>query len=202
MQLGLVGANCYILKEGKQALVIDPGGEPERILEYLEGQNLEVDAILLTHAHFDHIGALEEIRRKTGADVYLHPKEADWLGDPMLNGSHKLVGEPITASPADHFLEEGPMDVGLFRFEVIHTPGHSPGSVSFIFPEHVFLFSGDALFQGSIGRTDLTGGDFDELAKSIRTKLYALPEEYTVFSGHGPQTTIGHEKMHNPFVRM
>src|SRR5699024_8572087 len=148
-------------------------------------------AIVLTHAHFDHIGGLEAIRNKFRIDVFIHTAEKEWLSDPNLNGSHKLIGNEIIAKPADHLLNEGEMTLGDFTFHVIHTPGHSPGSVSFIFDEINTIFSGDVLFNQGIGRTDLPGGDLPTLEHSIKEKLYNYDDKYFIYPGHGPKTTIG-----------
>ncbi|WP_080874596.1 MBL fold metallo-hydrolase [Oceanobacillus timonensis] len=201
MPVGLVQANCYIVykKEEKEALVIDPGGEPEKIIEAIKSNHLHVKAILLTHAHFDHIGGLDRVREFTNAPVYLHKAEWNWLGEPALNGSIKLTGQTIAAQEADTELTEGTLHIGSFSIETLHTPGHSPGSISFVFSEDNFAVSGDVLFQQGIGRTDLIEGDIDILEKSIREKLYHLPADLTVLPGHGPATTIDYEKKNNPF---
>ncbi|WP_249871101.1 MBL fold metallo-hydrolase [Oceanobacillus saliphilus] len=201
MSVGPIGTNCYIVFDDQDAIVIDPGAESEKILGFLNQRKLHVQAILLTHAHFDHIGALEEVRKATGAEVYLHKSESSWLSDPMLNGSFKLQGREILVSPADKPLNPGRLRIGSFDFTILHTPGHSPGSVSFIFEEDHFIVSGDVLFYQGIGRTDLPGGSMEELELSIRNQLYLLDDAFTVYPGHGPATTIGMEKKSNPFVR-
>src|SRR5699024_945317 len=152
-----------------------------------------------THAHFDHIGAVEDLRKYSGAPVYIHELEADWLTDPELNRS-AFMPEKIAGEPADYYLRPGTMNIGSFEFEIIHTPGHSPGSVSFIFKDELFVIGGDVLFNQGIGRTDLPGGSFEQLEASIRNHLYRLNDQYTVYPGHGPETTIGNEKRNNPFV--
>lgn len=201
MPVGLVQANCYIVykKEEKDALIIDPGGEPEKIMEAVEKNDLNVKAILLTHAHFDHIGGLDSVQKYTDAPVYLHKAEWSWLGEPRLNGSAKLMGQPITAQEADKELTEGTLEAGGFTIKTLHTPGHSPGSISFVFSKENFAACGDVLFQQGIGRTDLVDGDINVLESSIRNKLYHLPDDLTILPGHGPATTIGYEKKNNPF---
>lgn len=201
MPLGPIGTNCYIVYDNGNALLIDPGAEADKIKAFLEREGLQVQAILLTHAHFDHIAALDDIREVVDVDVYIHENELSWLSDPQMNGSYKLLGNEIVMKPAESTLKMGPMQIGDFTFEVIHTPGHSPGSVSFLFDQHEFIISGDVLFYHGIGRTDLPGGSMKEIEATIQHKLYRLKESFTVYPGHGPQTTIGEEKQNNPFVR-
>ncbi|MGP4065090.1 MBL fold metallo-hydrolase [Oceanobacillus sp. M65] len=199
LSLGPIRTNCYIIHKEGNALIIDPGGNPEKVMALMEDLILTPKAILLTHAHFDHIGAVQELREKYQIDVYLHSEESNWLQDASLNGSLGLMGQEITTYEADHELREGDIEMYGFKFEIRHTPGHSPGSVSFVFPDQSIVISGDVLFKQGIGRTDLTGGDINVLEKSIRNKLYNLNDGYTVFPGHGSETTIGFEKHQNPF---
>ncbi|MFC4076576.1 MBL fold metallo-hydrolase [Salinithrix halophila] len=200
--LGPVMTNCYLLyKEvGGDALVIDPGSEPQQVMERITERNLSVQGILLTHAHFDHIDGLEAVRELTGAPVYIHREETDWLTDPQLNGSALFPGIAETrCQPAESVIQGGESLVFLDEtFTVAHTPGHSPGSVSY----HLngLVFSGDVLFAGSIGRTDLPGGDYRTLMRTIHDTLMELPEETRVYPGHGPVTTIGREQQSNPFL--
>jgi glyoxylase-like metal-dependent hydrolase (beta-lactamase superfamily II) len=200
--LGPLATNAYLLTrpDTKQAVVIDPGMNPQSLLKRIAG--LQVEAILLTHAHFDHIGGVEAIRKQHGCPVYLHDAEADWLTDPRKNGSAMWpeLGEPFACEPAEYALEDGQTLelLGGVRFQVLHTPGHSPGSVSFLHGNR--LFGGDVLFRLGVGRTDLRGGSSRELHDSIHRKLFVLPDEVQVFPGHGPKTTIGYEKEHNPHV--
>ncbi|MBN2908400.1 MBL fold metallo-hydrolase [Polycladomyces sp. WAk] len=198
--LGPVATNCYVLYEESEAVVIDPGMGPDPVLEWVQAEQLKVRAILLTHAHFDHIGGVEAVRAATGAPVYLHRAEADWLTDPQKNGSSLFPGlELIRCNPADYLLEGGETLKLISReFRVYHTPGHSPGSVTFHLDDQVF--SGDVLFAGSIGRTDLPGGNYETLMRSIHDVLMEMPEETQVYPGHGPATSIGREQASNPFV--
>lgn len=200
MSLGPLGTNCYIIYKNKQALVIDPGGEANKIIDFLQQEELSAQAILLTHAHFDHIGGLQPLRTNLGLDVYLHQNEQEWLGNPDLNRSSGF-GPKIIAARADHTLEPGNLEIGSFQFNVLHTPGHSPGSTSFVFAEENLVISGDVLFQQGIGRTDLPGGDIKQLEESIRNQLYLLDDSFIVYSGHGLETTIAAEKNNNPFFR-
>ncbi|TMN20965.1 MBL fold metallo-hydrolase [Lentibacillus cibarius] len=199
---GPLSTNCYIVSDKAEALIIDPGGDFETIVNYLNDVGVTPEAILLTHAHFDHIGAVSQLRSYFGSDVYLHASEQSWLEDPVLNGSLTFMRTEITTATAEYSLVPGNLQIGTFSFEVIHTPGHSPGSVSFLFHNASFIVSGDVLFNGGIGRTDLPGGDIKQLERSIRESLYQLPDVYTVYPGHGPETTIGNEKRQNPFFTL
>lgn len=201
MSLGPLGTNCYIVSKGQRSLIIDPGGEAGKVIEYLTDKSLSAEAILLTHAHFDHIGAVEDLRRHYDIDVYLHKEEASWLENPALNGSLAFTGNEIKTKLPDHHLQAGKLKIGSFAPEIIYTPGHSPGSVSFLFRELSMVISGDVLFLQGIGRTDLPGGDINQLEESIRNHLYKLPDSFVVYPGHGPKTKVGSEKRHNPFIK-
>jgi hydroxyacylglutathione hydrolase len=200
--LGPLQTNCYLISNEQSCLVIDPGEEGDKLISIISKAKLKPQAILLTHAHFDHIGAVDKIRDHYHIPVYIHKKEAKWLIDPVLNGSqYFMIGESITTKQADYYFEqEGKQTIGDFQFEVFETPGHSPGSVSLYFEELQLVASGDALFKSSIGRTDLPGGNEQQLLQSIHKKLLTLPEETLVLSGHGPVTTIGDEMSSNPFL--
>ncbi len=201
LPLGPVATNAYIIHENKKAVVFDPGGDFNKLDDYLKERELEVEAILLTHAHFDHIGAVDQLREAYHAPVYVHKEEADWLQNPDKNGS-KLFGlGEITAAPADQFIEVGPMEIAGMPFEVRHTPGHSPGSVSYVFRNQRLTIAGDTLFQGGIGRTDLPGGDRSLLNRSIQDQLLTLRNDMRIFPGHGMPTTVGEELGTNPFLK-
>lgn len=201
--LGPIQTNCYLIwNDKKDCLVIDPGANGARIVEIVNELGIKPIAILLTHAHFDHIGAVDDVRSKYGIPVYVHSKEEEWLANPDLNGSGQFrLPEPIIARPAEHFLDENPkMKVGAFTFSVLETPGHSPGGVTFYFAKEKLAFVGDALFYEGVGRTDLIGGNQRTLLNSIHDKLLTLPEDTVVLSGHGRKTTIQHEMDANPYI--
>jgi len=199
--LGPLATNAYLIvrEDLGKAVLIDPGMHPEPLVRRV--QDLELEAILLTHAHFDHIGGVDEIRRLKRCPVYLHAAEAEWLTDPERNGSMLWpeLGGPIKTNPAERELADGQtLQLLGHEFRVFHTPGHSPGSVSFLCGED--LFSGDVLFRMSVGRTDLPGGSPRELYESIRGVLFRLAPDVRVHPGHGPGTTIGFEMENNPYV--
>ncbi|EAH4446903.1 TPA: MBL fold metallo-hydrolase [Listeria innocua] len=194
---GIIQENCYIIYQDNLALIVDPGDEANKIETEIASLGVKPIAVLLTHCHYDHIGALEEIRSTYQIPVYVSPLEQEWLSNPDLNLSAHIAGKAIVAQPAEYEFTLGDYNIEGFRFKVVPTPGHSIGSVSFIFDD--FAVVGDALFKGSIGRTDLYTGDFDTLINSIKTKLFVLPDDLPAYSGHGDATTIGHEKKTNPY---
>ena len=202
LPVGLIQTNCYIAgcPETKEGAVIDPGGNPELILAEIERQGLSIKYVLNTHAHFDHTDANGAIVRATGATLALHPLELPLL---KASGGAALFGLQADPSPLpDLELQDGDeLEVGTLRFQVLHTPGHTPGHVCFYEQAEGVLFDGDVLFQRSIGRTDLPGGSYQQMMDSIQRVLFALPEETVVYSGHGPATTIGDEKRLNPWLR-
>ncbi len=198
--VGPLAVNCCIIScpQTHQAAVVDPGDDAEKILRFLSSRTLKVSCILLTHGHFDHIGAAAELQRKTGAAIYAHREEL-----PLIEAAADQAALFGLSAPApfrvDVTVEEGDrISLGELEAAVLHTPGHSPGSVSYVMEKQVFV--GDVLFSRSIGRTDLFGGDYELLLRSIREKLLVLPDETEVYSGHGPLTTIGREKKYNPFL--
>jgi glyoxylase-like metal-dependent hydrolase (beta-lactamase superfamily II) len=200
LAVGPIMANCFIVgcKETHEAAVIDPGDEADRILLALAQAKLTVKQIINTHGHFDNVGANKRMKAATGAPILIHALDAPMLS--MLSRSAAAWGMSAEDSPSpDRTIDEGDeIRVGLLRLQVIHTPGHTPGGVSLIADGCAFV--GDTLFAGSVGRTDFPGGDFDTLKSSIQKKLFALGDEVRVFTGHGPETTIGEEKRYNPFV--
>ncbi|WP_163654634.1 MBL fold metallo-hydrolase [Listeria sp. PSOL-1] len=197
---GSLEENCYIIHNGKSALIVDPGADKEKIEHAITQENVKPLAILLTHCHLDHIGAVTEIRSTYEIPVYVSTKEQEWLGNPLHNGSADMdmYGiSPIIVEPAEYEFDLKMYDFDGMKFRVVETPGHSIGSVSFIFDD--FAIVGDALFKGSIGRTDLYTGDKETLLHSITTELFTLPDELIVYPGHREASTIGHEKTTNPF---
>lgn len=199
--LGDFETNCYIIAcpQTKQALIIDPGQADPWIWETVQLEGLTVKEIILTHGHCDHIGGVDYVKSWADVPVRIHNNDRPMLVDARLNGS-ALFGQAFTvAAPASPIKEGDEVTCGTLRFSVLFTPGHSPGSVSLYTPGH--LIAGDALFAGSIGRTDLPGGDLKALLKAIKTKLLTLPKATIVYPGHGETTTIGDEAAYNPFLR-
>jgi len=196
---GPLQENCFIVgdKNTKQAIVIDPGDEPDRILDEIKDSGLEAGAVILTHAHFDHIGAAGDIKKATGAKILMHKDDVESYA--LAKEQAAFWGFDMDDLPEpDGFVEEGQeIKAGGLSFRVMHTPGHSKGGIC-LYGEGV-IFTGDTIFQGSVGRTDFPGGSVEELKKSFK-RLLGLPDDTKVFSGHGPETTIGREKKENFFV--
>ena len=198
-----MGVNCYLLicEKTKQAAVIDPAGEVDDILARIQEDGATVQYIINTHGHVDHIGGDYEMKTKTGAPVLIHEADAPRLEvvDSFLEEFSHGTAKPFKA---DQLLHDGDViQVGeTIQLQVIHTPGHTPGGICLKLVGEDLIFSGDTLFQGSIGRTDFPGGSFPELMKSIREKLMVFPDETAVYPGHGPGTTIGYERKYNPFI--
>lgn len=202
--LGPLQCNCSILacERTKEAIVVDPGAEAEKILAVLREEGWKPKFLVHTHAHFDHIGATEAVHAKVGGEVCLHRDDL-FLYDNVAMQTALFRIPAFGVPPVEHWLEDKDrLAFGDYKMEVLHTPGHTPGSLSFYVPtkEGSHVFTGDTLFQGSIGRTDLWGGDFGQLMKSIRGKLLDLDDGAVVHAGHGPETTIGQEKAENPFL--
>jgi hydroxyacylglutathione hydrolase len=200
--VGPVAENCYLFRQddSDRALIIDPGDEPEKLIAAIEGLGVTLDGILLTHTHFDHVGAVAPVAEATGAEVWVPLIEKDVLANIMDYVPWPGFG-PFESYDAEHTLEGGEkLQMAGFDIDVLFTPGHSPGHVTFSIPDEQVVFSGDVLFQGSVGRTDLPGGDWPTLLDSIRSLVDKLPEETTVYPGHMGVTSLGAEKRTNPFL--
>ena len=190
LPLGAYQTNCYILhqEDSSSCVVIDPGYTPEVILDFLAGKGLTLEAILLTHGHFDHVGGVRDLAAETGCRVWLNPDD--------LSMPPKLTAGPLYYT--DTYSEGDTISPAGISFQVLSTPGHTPGSVCLIAED--FLFSGDTLFAGSCGRTDLPGGSTRAIRESLR-RLAAIPQDYSVHPGHGESTTLAWEKQYNPYMR-
>jgi glyoxylase-like metal-dependent hydrolase (beta-lactamase superfamily II) len=210
--VGLLQCNCSIIGDPvtREALVVDPGDEVTRILDLIGRHKLNVKAIVSTHAHIDHVGGLSKLHQYTGAPVLMHRDDLPLYQAMEMQAAFLGVLTP-ELTDVDQLLKEGDvLHWGPFEAQVIHTPGHTPGSVSLYLPHDAGkiavrspqVFSGDTLFAGSIGRTDLWGGSMDQIMDSLRTKLMGLPDETIVYPGHGPATTIGDERHLNPFLQV
>ena len=199
--VGSLSANCYIVgnADTREGMVIDPGGNPEVILKAITDSNFDIQTIVLTHGHSDHIAALYDIQDRTGADVVIHIEDADFLEgrgsfSSMFGISYK------TPEPPDRLLREGDIiEMGSTRFTVVHTPGHTPGSICLLTENRVF--TGDTLFYRGIGTTLMPGSSRQQLIESIQTRLMVLPDDFKIHPGHGRETTIGAERKSNPFIR-
>jgi hydroxyacylglutathione hydrolase len=198
--VGPLESNCFIIANGntKEALLIDPGDEPDRILELIAENNFKIKYIVCTHAHFDHVGALPEIKKETNAKIVIHRDELDiytHTKDLAVSWGYEL--DPLP--DPDILVSEGDtLKIGDLKFEILHTPGHSPGGIC-LYSKGI-LITGDTLFAGSVGRTDFYGGDIEKLKISFK-RLITLPDEVKVLPGHGPETTIRNEKINNYFLR-
>lgn len=200
--VGPLSSNCYIVWDDsvKQGVIIDPGEDADVILSTVKDFGISIKYILATHGHFDHVAAVASLKRNLNAEFLAHKEDFFFIEDG--ENSARRWGFNIEQPPnPDRFIEDGDIiEFGDFKLEVMHTPGHSPGGVSFLYNRMVF--GGDTLFKGSIGRTDFRKGSFEELTKSIKTRFYSLPDDTIVYTGHGPFTTISDEKKYNPFVRV
>ena len=198
---GIYAVNCYIVysSETKEGIIVDPGGDVDTILESIKSHQIKIKNIVLTHGHGDHIGAVSDLKNKLGAPVLIHEDDLVMLQDADINLSSSMAIGAVEIKP-DGVLKDGDtLELGSHMVEVIHTPGHTPGCISLKIGN--YLLSGDTLFKGSIGRTDLMGGNFDHIIKSIKERLLVLNDETKVLPGHGDTTTILAEKMYNPFLQ-
>ncbi len=199
--VGDIGTNCYLIvnKDTKETIIVDPGGDAPMIKSRIDAQGLTPVAIFLTHAHYDHAHDVKPLKDAYGIPVYVHEAEGETLTDPRINVSY-MFGSPETYE-ADVFVKDGEeIDMAGFRFQVLFTPGHTPGGCCYYLPENGALFCGDTLFAGSIGRTDFPGGSMSKLVRVIREKLLVLPQDTAVYPGHMGTTTIGQEAKYNPFL--
>src|SRR4051794_23571084 len=200
--VGPVQENCFVLRRdgGERALIVDPGEEAPMILGALDDLGVKVDAILVTHCHFDHVGAVAPVAKATGAPVYVSAIERPVLADIMSYVPFAGFG-PYESWEAEHTLNGGEkLELAGFEIDVLFTPGHSPGHLTFSIPDERAIFSGDVLFQGSVGRVDLPGGDWSSLLGSIGTLVESLPEDTAVYPGHMGITSLGAERRTNPFL--
>ncbi len=200
--VGPLEVNCYVIwdKRSREAVIIDPGGDGERLVKLIEGLDVTPGYLVNTHGHFDHVGANHVIARVFSPERVLHREDLELLRNAHLQAEY--FGLTATPQPEPTLLAEDGMvvETGNITLELIHTPGHTPGSMSIYVETEGVLFSGDTLFQGSVGRTDLPGGSYDALISSIQEKLLPLGDEVRVFCGHGPPTTMGEERLSNPFI--
>lgn len=200
--VGMVSTNCYIVTNSntKETIIVDPGEQPEIIINYIEEEGFSVKGILLTHGHFDHIMAVNELIHKYRVSVYAYEMEKELLENPNMNCSADVRNPYIVY--CEHFVKDGEyISIAGFQIKAIATPGHTAGCVSYYFEEQQILFSGDTIFLESVGRTDLPTGNERILLQSIQEKLIPLDDEIVVFPGHGPSTTIGYEKKHNMYFQ-
>ncbi|PKM80935.1 MAG: MBL fold metallo-hydrolase [Firmicutes bacterium HGW-Firmicutes-14] len=199
--VGMMGANCYCIgcRSTREAAVIDPGGDVEKILNYLKENDLNLKYIINTHGHIDHVAGNDKLREQTGAKLLIHELDAPMLSDTRLNLSSFMGFEKIFKNPDRLLTDEDTIEIGDIRMEVMHTPGHTRGGICL--STEGAVFTGDTLFNGSIGRTDFPGGDFDTIINSIKLKLLSLPDDTAVYPGHMGHSTIAYERKYNPFLR-
>lgn len=201
--VGPIACNCIVLGDEatKTGIVVDPGDEVENIFKVLRKHDLKLAAIVATHAHIDHVGALAELKQRTGAPIMMHEADLPLYENIAAQAAWLGVPTPSTSDVDGYLRESHALDFGRYALRTVHTPGHTPGSVSFLIEEpDPIILSGDTLFAGSIGRTDLWGGSFTQIMQSIKSKLLAFEDDVAVIPGHGPQTTIGIERRTNPFI--
>ncbi|NDV18800.1 MBL fold metallo-hydrolase [Pseudodesulfovibrio sp. JC047] len=199
-QVSAYETNCYLVSKGTEAIVIDPGDDCPALVETIAKEQLHVTHIIITHTHLDHFYGAMRLSQSTGAKIYIHPDDEVLIDQEISTWKECMYSE--SCGPIDH----EPLPCGTYHFleekcEVMLTPGHTPGSVTLYFPELSLVFVGDVIFQRSVGRHDLPGGDYQTLMASIHNVILPLPDSTTLYTGHGPTTTVGSEKQFNPFIR-
>ena len=200
--LGPVATNCYIgiNEETKECFIVDPATCPPEFVSYIKNAGLTVKAVLLTHGHFDHIMGLDALLKEFSVPVYAHEAEREVLESEQLNSSASMLGQPYSFSGADYVTNRQELRIAGFEIRVVYTPGHTIGGCCYYIEKEKTLFSGDTLFHGSVGRTDLPTGSMGQLVSSVRDRLFVLPDDTKVYPGHMEETTIGYEKKYNPFI--
>ena len=200
--LGPVATNCYIgiNEETKECFIVDPATCPPEFVSYIKNAGLTVKAVLLTHGHFDHIMGLDALLKEFSVPVYAHEAEREVLESEQLNSSASMLGQPYSFSGADYVTNRQELRIAGFEIRVIYTPGHTIGGCCYYIEKEKALFSGDTLFHGSVGRTDLPTGSMGQLVSSVRDRLFVLPDDTQVYPGHMEETAIGYEKKYNPFI--
>ena len=200
--VGIIGTNCYLIinEDTKETVIVDPGGYPEELKREIKEKGLDIQAVILTHAHFDHIMGPNDVMKDYPVPVYIEEHDKEMLTDDNANLSGGYMNGGFKFTDVKTVADGQVLELAGFRFQVIHTPGHTPGGCCYYVEEEGVLFSGDTLFQASVGRTDFPGGSASDLVRSIKEKLLILPEETHVYPGHMEETTIGYEKLYNPFV--
>ena len=200
--VGMIGTNCYLVinEETKESVMVDPGAYPAKVKNAVKEQGLKLKAVLLTHAHFDHIMGLSDVMEDVKVPVYVEEADLPMMTDGESNLSSTYVRGGYRFEEAVPVSDGQQLEIAGFLFRVIHTPGHTPGGCCYYMEQEGVLFSGDTLFQTSVGRSDFPGGSASALVRSVKEKLLVLPEETHVYPGHMEETTIGYEKLHNPFI--
>lgn len=200
--VGQLGVNCFILadQETKEGVVVDPGADTERILAIVRAKGLTIRHVINTHGHFDHMGGNRRLLAETGATLMIHAADEPHLTKAASTATAYGIAAENSPPPGTHLADGQIIRFGSHEIRVIHTPGHTPGGCCLYLAKEGVLLSGDTLFAESIGRTDFPGGSYDDLAASVREKLFILPDATKVYPGHGPMTTIAHEKAHNPYL--
>ncbi len=200
--VGPIGANCFIIGDSGEGAVIDPGGDPEKVIRAVRATELKIKYVIATHGHFDHTGAIGPVVEALGCEFLMHEEDLFFARDSVTSARRWGVVVDQVPDP-DRFIVDGDIiEIGSLQMKVIHTPGHSPGGVSLYIGSEGALFAGDTLFQRSIGRTDFRQGSMEVLLRSIRERIFELPPETVVYTGHGPETTVDEESRMNPFARL